>query len=86
MFFRKTDSLHLYFFTSPNPEYQLGGKFYPFGNDRILRAHDNRVYCNYSPIELFPQVIYTFSLVATILVLQEFPKILPPCLSVFRIL
>lgn len=59
--FVETDSLHLYFFTSPNPEYQLGGKFYPFGNDRILRAHDNRVYCNYSPIELFPQVIYTFS-------------------------
>ena len=59
--FAEPDSLHLYFFTSPNPEYQLGGKFYPFGNDRILRVHNNSVYCNYSPIELFPNVMYSFN-------------------------
>lgn len=60
------DSLHFYLFGAPSPIDEAALSFSPFGEDRILRLYYNEfweaisMYCNYSPLELFPEVLFTY--------------------------
>lgn len=63
------DSLHYYYFTSPNPTDDWMLNIYPYSDDRILRlySHDPfgassmNLFCNQSPLELHPDHIYSYA-------------------------
>lgn len=67
--FAEPDSLHIHFLGTLFSMYEVAVDYAPFGNDRILRLYmDNPfeiptyyLYCNLSPIELYPTVAYTFN-------------------------
>jgi len=65
--FFEPDSLHIYFVGSPGSNNESALHFFPFSDDRILRLYYDDffesvfMYCNYVPLEQFPEVIFTFN-------------------------
>jgi serine protease inhibitor ecotin len=65
--FSEPDSLHFYNVGAPGSYNESALSFSPFSYDRILRLYYDDsfesvfMYCNYVPLEQFPQVIFTFN-------------------------
>lgn len=65
--FSEPDSLHYYFFGAPGSYNESALSFSPFSYNRILRLYYDDffesvfMYCNYVPLEQFPEVIFTFN-------------------------
>lgn len=63
----ESDSLHFYVVGSPGSYYESALSLFPFSDDRILRLYYDDffdsvfMYCNYVPLEQFPEVIFTYS-------------------------
>lgn len=67
-YFSEPDSLHYYSFGAPgSPINESALSLTPFGDNRILRVYYDEffesvfMYCNYVPLEQFPEVIFTFN-------------------------
>lgn len=66
--FFEPDSLHIYFVGTPGSSmHESALHFFPFSDNRILRLYYDDffesvfMYCNYVPLEQFPEVIFTFN-------------------------
>jgi len=66
--FFEPDSLHIYFVGTPGSSmHESALHFFPFSDNRILRMYYDDffesvfMYCNYVPLEQFPEVIFTFN-------------------------
>lgn len=67
-YFSEPDSLHYYSFGAPgSPINESALSLTPFGDNRILRVYYDELfesvfmYCNYVPLEQFPEVIFAFN-------------------------